>query len=74
MFVPSRALTCLVASAEQIISVVAYIPPNVSIETSAERVRSILETTRQDSCPLVKLCFLFVGSHVIKSDGLTNGS
>jgi len=74
MSVPSRALTCLVASNEQFLLAAVYIPPDVCIETSAERVRSILETTRQDSRPLVKLCFLFVGIHVIKSDGLTNAA
>ena len=34
---------------------------------------SILKTTRQYGSPLVELCFLFVGIHVIKSDGLANG-
>ena len=49
-----------------------YIPPDVCVETSTKRMRGILETTRQNSRPLVELCFLFVGIHVIKSDGLTN--
>jgi len=53
---------------------VTYIPPDVRVETSAKRVRSVLETTRQYGRSLVKLCFLFVGIHVIKSDGLTNDS
>ena len=54
-------------------SATSYIPPDVCIETPAESVRSILETTRQDSRPLVKLCFLFVGIDVIEPDSLLHG-
>jgi len=51
-------------------SAATYIPPDIRVKTSAERVRSILEATRQNSCSLVELCFLFVGIDVIKPDGL----
>lgn len=72
MSVPSRALTFLDTLAKCFVAIVGYIPPNVCVETPAKRVRSILETTRQDGRSLVELCFLFVGIHVIKSDGLTD--
>ena len=71
MFAPSRALAYLVVSMKCLVVVGVHIPPNVCVKTSAKCVRSILETTRQDGRPLVKLYFLFIGIHIIKSDGLT---
>jgi hypothetical protein len=72
MSVPSRALACSIVSTKSPVAVGDYTPPDVRVKTSAKRVRCILETTRQDRCSLVKLCFLFIRVHVIKSDGLTN--
>ena len=72
MSVLSRALTYSGPSMKCHSCFSVCVPPDVRIETSAECMRSILETTRQYSRSLVKLCFLFVGIHVIKSDGLSN--
>ena len=72
MSVRSRALACLIVLMKSSVVMGAYAPPDVRVQTSAKRVGCILETTGQNRRSLVKLCFLFIRVHVVKSDGLAN--